>query len=800
MKFSQNTSVMEPNTINAQARGVSDPMAYGTGGKGLAGLSGALGQAIKFAKDQQDDRDAAKVLEGRTEIINAINQQLYGEDGIMITGVGKNAQGLSDRVTKTIQDTVDKVSRNYNPRVQKTLKNNLSEPLSGYQRQAIQQEGREFEKQKDTDLTANLSFNYDRIIANYAEDGTISMTLNDSLNLLQYRARDKGWSGMQLATEQRKLVGTMIGGAIQTAIDDGNLPKAGEILNTYGSMMDQTTRMKYNGIIKKDTNIRMTIDMGSEVLKNYGKDKNAAHKYVYEYLAKQTETVSGGGGGAYFSDTDLNNEIMAAAKEFNVDPALVAAVAQAESNGRQSAVSGVGALGVMQLMPDTADSLGVDPNNRKDNIRGGAKYLRQMLDTFGGDVRKAVAAYNAGPGAVKQYGGVPPYKETQNYVAKILDGTQDSGEAFYSKYKNMGNVRTDKLDDGIDASGVDLTGTKPRTIGMINYAHKLYKQLTGKDDFWVSCTTGGHASDTAHGRGDGADVGGSGLKDPEILKKFLAGMRAVGAGANDEYNYKSKGWTGPHVDLKADGDNWQTGEKLGGFNGGGGSTYTKPKYTQAQLDAIWRQYEAQLTDSVQTEEYAKKQELEAVRSQIENTSSSSEALAILQRLRATPGTDTSKLDVAIHAINSKYPGAVSSARRGTGTGTGGGSRRTKERIPGENGHYGKSGKWYPMDKFNEAEKANEEYKRLRALSDAGLYVIGDRQKYFNNMAEITNDVYDNNYTDIGMIAARKAFDQSKGDIYKATVLLMENAGMDQAEAARYIDHYLNIQRQNREEE
>ena len=87
----------------------------------------------------------------------------------------------------------------------------------------------------------------------------------------------------------------------------------------------------------------------------------------------------------------------------------------------QDAVSSVGAIGVMQLMPDTAASLGVDPYNKQQNIEGGAKYLRQMLDTFGGDTKKAVAAYNAGPGAVKDYGGVPPYKETQNYVNKVLD-------------------------------------------------------------------------------------------------------------------------------------------------------------------------------------------------------------------------------------------------------------------------------------------------------------------------------------------------------------------------------------------
>ena len=103
------------------------------------------------------------------------------------------------------------------------------------------------------------------------------------------------------------------------------------------------------------------------------------------------------------------------------NPKLVSAVAEVESGGNQGAQSPAGAIGVMQLMPDTAASLGVNPYDKQQNIEGGAKYLRQMLDNFGGDVKKAVAAYNAGPNAVKKYGGVPPYPETQDYVDKVLD-------------------------------------------------------------------------------------------------------------------------------------------------------------------------------------------------------------------------------------------------------------------------------------------------------------------------------------------------------------------------------------------
>ena len=104
-----------------------------------------------------------------------------------------------------------------------------------------------------------------------------------------------------------------------------------------------------------------------------------------------------------------------------VDPALVRAVAIAESDMNQDEISPVGAIGVMQLMPETAAALGVDPYDEEQNIEGGVRYLRQMLDQFGGNVPHALAAYNAGPAAVQRYGGIPPYSETQAYVGRILD-------------------------------------------------------------------------------------------------------------------------------------------------------------------------------------------------------------------------------------------------------------------------------------------------------------------------------------------------------------------------------------------
>ncbi|MCX7561369.1 lytic transglycosylase domain-containing protein [Sulfitobacter sp. F26204] len=92
---------------------------------------------------------------------------------------------------------------------------------------------------------------------------------------------------------------------------------------------------------------------------------------------------------------------------------------EVESAYRQDAVSSVGAIGLGQLMPATARDLGVDPRNPLQNLDGSARYLAMMLETFG-DPRLALAAYNAGPDAVRQYGGIPPYRETQNHVARVM--------------------------------------------------------------------------------------------------------------------------------------------------------------------------------------------------------------------------------------------------------------------------------------------------------------------------------------------------------------------------------------------
>jgi soluble lytic murein transglycosylase-like protein len=164
-----------------------------------------------------------------------------------------------------------------------------------------------------------------------------------------------------------------------------------------------------------------------------------ASAQVYEFSDSGTLNVREGGGAVVWRDTsqpvvpapvaqvtqrapitDTTRLLEQTAARYGLSPLLLEALVWQESRWRSNAISPKGAVGLTQLMPGTAALLGVNPHDPIANLDGGARYLRQMLDRFGGDLVKALAAYNAGPERVRRAGGVPAIRETQAYVAAIL--------------------------------------------------------------------------------------------------------------------------------------------------------------------------------------------------------------------------------------------------------------------------------------------------------------------------------------------------------------------------------------------
>ena len=156
---------------------------------------------------------------------------------------------------------------------------------------------------------------------------------------------------------------------------------------------------------------------------------------------------------ARMSDAEVDAAIDAAAARHNVDPSLVRAVVKVESNFNPHAVSRKGAVGLMQLMPSTARQLRVvDPYDPQQNIDGGVRHLKQLLENFNGNVPLSLAAYNAGEGAVTRSNGIPPYRETKNYVKQITElywnGTSETGRRWFAPTYRSAPIRMSRDADG----------------------------------------------------------------------------------------------------------------------------------------------------------------------------------------------------------------------------------------------------------------------------------------------------------------------------------------------------------------
>ncbi len=186
------------------------------------------------------------------------------------------------------------------------------------------------------------------------------------------------------------------------------------------------TEFDFPVFMNKSNNVGSSLEGYDNNISSVGSFDNVLNEFM-EYNVSDDELSQ-----------SITNAIHDASEKYDIDPNLIKAVIRQESNFNPSAVSSAGAQGLMQLMPLTAQSLGVtDSMDIEQNVDAGAHYLDELLEKYNGDEELALAAYNAGPSTVDKYDGIPPYEETENYVSSVLTYKQKYVAEQYGNNKNM---------------------------------------------------------------------------------------------------------------------------------------------------------------------------------------------------------------------------------------------------------------------------------------------------------------------------------------------------------------------------
>lgn len=389
MKFTTYQAAVEPNTMHPPAvRVSSDVNAYGSGGEEYGKLGAAIGQVNKVLAQRRDDLDAADVMKARNEIMTSLTQQLYGENGLFVTGVGENAKGLMGRTTDAINQTYDDVSKHYNDRVKYALKGNLNENMANFQRIAASKEMAEGNEVRKETFASNLATNAQQAALTWQVNGAPTMYVKNGDTLLQVRAKQEGWSGAQLTEERRKMVTDVAAAAAGAALENEDYDRADEILNQFRPDMDQQTYWKLARVGKQKQQAK-EMDTEADEIFNMpgvwdGKNFNAAKAMEYVNARYGKDAVKSAGGA--IKDKE----------------GFFAAVAGQESGGNYSAQNGrTGAFGKYQIMPENWSSwaqeagLSADAPQTPENQEIVAKYkLGQYYDELGPE--GALVAWYAG--------------------------------------------------------------------------------------------------------------------------------------------------------------------------------------------------------------------------------------------------------------------------------------------------------------------------------------------------------------------------------------------------------------------
>lgn len=788
MKFSSYQPVVNPNTINPPAvQAPKDLEVYGTGGKEWTALAGAVGQATKVFAQKQDDEDAADVMDARNRIMTSLNEQLYGEQGLMTLGVGKNAKGLTDRVTQAIQDTSAEIAKDYNPRVRYALKSTLNDNMLNYQRIATGQENRERESTEQADYQAALNINTQNAGMTWDVTNALTNYENDTRRIILAYGAKRGWTGEQIQSELMGAITKQVASAATAAITAGNYDRAAQILQVNRGKMDQNVYNQLYGSVKQKQDVAKTYTTADDIVNQCWDPKTGRFDWnKANELIKQNSYRNVGGQGTPGTSS----------KE-----SFFAAIEGQESGGDSTAVSPAGAVGIYQIMPDNWPSWskeagyeGADPNDEAAQRAVGKYKLGQYYDKYG--PAGAMVAWYAGEENAKRY----VKGETTDIWGRPWDAPQSNGPSIQG-YVDSVMSRLPAGEQNLGGSGIDISKkiyytVKPGKEGEVtNLGHStwaklnalaaLYEQAFGQQDdyepFYVTAggSTKGHNPGSKHYENRAFDIAMDSLaRHPERLQWLQEHAADVGLKPLNEYaGYGNEQW--------ADGDNFHFSDDGGDFDenaymgrGTGTAASGGTMYDPTMEKSLRSAVEAALQDRTQAYKQDKQNYFDDVEHAVDTAGSFSAAKALVE---GDTTLDLQQKNTLIGMAASKF-----GVNRNTGLPASSGRKSSSTSTS----VVGASGAKYTIKEINNARYEVEEY--YERMDDPEDTISRTDQRRYNKAANLLQDIGevgsgDNLASSDGLEMARHAIEVTADDD-EAAWYLISNYGYSEEEA----DYYINL--------
>jgi hypothetical protein len=800
MKFSSYQPVVNPNTINPPAvQAPKDLEVYGTGGKEWTALAGAVGQATKVLAQKQDDEDAADVMDARNRIMTSLNEQLYGEQGLMTLGVGKNAKGLTDRVTQAIQDTSAEIAKDYNPRVRYALKSTLNDNMLNYQRIATGQENRERENTEQADYQAALNINTQNAGMTWDVTNALTNYENDTRRIILAYGAKRGWTGEQIQSELMGAITKQVASAATAAITAGNYDRAAQILQVNRGKMDQNVYNQLYGSVKQKQDVAKTYTTADDIVNQCWDPKTGRFDWnKANELIKQNSYRNVGGQGITGAS---GKEAFFASVEQQEDP-----------NGDPNAVSSEGAVGIYQIMPGNwpawskeAGYEGADPNDEAAQRAVGRFKLGQYYDKYGPE--GALVTWYAGEQNGQRWVAGEPDAIDENGNHYAWDKQLSNGPSI-KEYVNSVMSRIPKGAGGQNAGGgsggidiskkvyytvkpgkeVEVTNLGHSTWAKLNALAALYEQAFGQqqdyEPFYVTAggTTKGHNPGSKHYENRAFDIAMDSLaRHPERLQWLQEHAVDVGLKPLNEYaGYGNEQWAdGDNFHFSDDGGDFDENAYMGGGTGtaASGGTMYDPTMEKSLRSAV----EAALQDRTQAYKQDKQNYFDDVEHAVDTAGSFSAAKALVE---GDTTLDLQQKNTLIGMAASKF-GVNRNTGLPAGSGRSGGSGRKSSTSTSV---VGASGAKYTIKEINNARYEVEEY--YERMDDPEDTISRTDQRRYNKAANLLQDIGemgsgDNLASSDALEMARHAIEVTTND-EEAAWYLISNYGYSEEEADYYI--------------